>query len=572
MKRIIGALLLTALLACALSALGGCGTPADDGAVINVYLGEKIYDFDPTDFYADSAAERAMSLLFEPLFSVDAAGKLSCAAAKSYKIDKEERRIVVTLRESYWSDATRVKAADFIYAWRDVLLDSSKATPAAALLYDIEGATAAKSGGSTAYYFGAKATDTYEITITYREGADTDRLLRNLSSVATSPLREDIVNNAPGYWSKTLSYAVSNGPFRLATLDYTAGIFTLARNSGYHQSPTAEDKTKNVTPAKLMSSFAVNGEYLSYDDIAAKTVFVMNDATLADRKAHKDAASVADAGSAYVYAFNTDNPIFANESVRLALSLAIDRAAVVNAITFGKAADGLVPGSGIGASLSDMARAKELLAAAEASMSAPLQKSFTLTVNDDEESLAVAGIAKAAWEELGFTVTINAVGVVTTEITDRQTNEELTINDSGIQKLLIDAAHGVRNYDVIGFDWMMYSDDAFVPLTAFASSLTGFGTDIETGNKRKNVTGWSSPDYDALMNAAFVATDRETRDGLLRSAEKLLLDSAPITPVYFNQSFTFSHADISGVTYDAAGNPVYTKMKLKDYGQYLNKE
>ena len=119
---------------------------------------------------------------------------------------------------------------------------------------------------------------------------------------------------------------------------------------------------------------------------------------------------------------------------------------------------------------------------------------------------------------------------------------------------------------------MMYSDDAFVPLTAFASSLTGFGTDIETGNKRKNVTGWSSPDYDALMNAAFVATDSETRDGLLRSAEKLLLDSAPITPVYFNQSFTFSHADISGVTYDAAGNPVYTKMKLKDYGQYLNKE
>ena len=39
-------------------------------------LGEKVYDFDPTDYYVDSNAELVMGLLYDPLFRVNEKGKI----------------------------------------------------------------------------------------------------------------------------------------------------------------------------------------------------------------------------------------------------------------------------------------------------------------------------------------------------------------------------------------------------------------------------------------------------------------------------------------------------------------
>ena len=75
MKKIVSLLLTLSILVLCVSALSSCGAPKDDGAEISVYLGERIYDFDPTDYYVDSNAESVMSLLFEPLFRLNANGK-----------------------------------------------------------------------------------------------------------------------------------------------------------------------------------------------------------------------------------------------------------------------------------------------------------------------------------------------------------------------------------------------------------------------------------------------------------------------------------------------------------------
>ena len=107
-------------------------------AEIKVYLGDAIYDFDPTDYYTDSNADQVMNLIFEPLFYIDEDGDRECAAADDYDVDEKERLITIELRESYWSDGTQVKAEDFIYAWRDILLSPDRPNPASALLYDIE--------------------------------------------------------------------------------------------------------------------------------------------------------------------------------------------------------------------------------------------------------------------------------------------------------------------------------------------------------------------------------------------------------------------------------------------------
>ena len=255
MKKTVSLIVCLSLLLSALCVLSSCGAPEDDGPEISVYLGERIYDFDPTDYYVDSNAESVMSLLFEPLFSLDENGKLQNAACEKYEIKENERKIVITLRESYWSDGVAVKAEDFVNAWSNILLDPNDANPAAVLLFDIKNAAEIKNGTAASVFdFGAVATAPNELTITYRKGANVDMLLKNLASVATAPIRQDIVTSyTSGYWSKLLNSAITNGPFMLGTMDEDENEFTLVRNVGYHQSLDVKNHTKEVRPAQLVS-------------------------------------------------------------------------------------------------------------------------------------------------------------------------------------------------------------------------------------------------------------------------------------------------------------------------------
>ena len=154
MKKLLSLVLLLAVVLSVATSLASCGAPEDDGAYISVYLGEGVYDLDPSDYYVSDNAAQLMSLIYEPLFRIDEDGDLECAAADDYEVDEEKRTIYITLRETYWSDGNRVKAEEFVYAWRDVILSPNNANAAAALLYDIENAVEVKNGSKPINSFG----------------------------------------------------------------------------------------------------------------------------------------------------------------------------------------------------------------------------------------------------------------------------------------------------------------------------------------------------------------------------------------------------------------------------------
>ena len=562
MKRILCLFIAVAMMVLSLAVLSSCSAPKDDGAEIDIYLGNQVFDFDPTEYYVDSNAEQVLALLFEPLFRINKNGGLECAAAYGYTVNEEERQIVITLRESYWSDGIKVKANDFVYAWVERILDPNTQNPAAALFYDIENAAAVKSGSGSIYEIGIEATANDEITLTYRKGADYKQILRNLASVATSPVRQDMVYSTPSYWSKLINTMVFNGPFKVQSIDNILGTFTLARNVGYQQNPDTVDYDNIVTPGKLVATFAIGSEAIpvTYADIESKTTFIMQDAPLADRQAHKDSATTTNATSVYTYVFNTDKAPFDNADVRRALSIAIDRAAIVNAITYGVAADGFLPdicgGSTealIGAQ--DLIEAKALIAGANLTAN---EKKITLTVNNDEQSVKIA--------ELGFTVTVKAVGSIATKLADGT-----EIYDSEIQVLAKNAAVGKRDYDVLALDWQLYSEDAFVGLSAFANAFSGNGVDFTTLQNRVNISGWNNVEYNALITEAFKSQGEE-RANALAKAEKLLVESAPVCPIIFNQNFVYVSSEISGITVDGLGHFIYNKTQLKNYESYLKEE
>lgn len=578
MKRILSLVLVLSLLLGSALVLTSCGAPENEGAQIPVYLGEPIYDFDPTDYYVDSNADQLMSLLFEPLFTINDNGKLKMAAAKEYDVDEEERTITIELRETYWSDGSRVLASDYIYAWRDVILDPTKANPAAALFYDIENAVEIKKGEKSCYEFGATGS-LYDITIVYREGADYEQLLKNLASVAASPLRQNGVAQSSSYWAKSINTIFTNGPFQINALDYEDGILTIKRNLGYHQNPNKVDYDNEVRPHLLTTSFDVEGKpvEISYSDIEEKAVFIMTDATLADKKANKDEAKVYDDLSTYTYVFDTTNPLFANKSVRKALSLVIDRNAIISAIAFGKAADGFISplaAENIEQSLisasANKAEAESLLAQANLN---GISKSFTLTVNDDEESLAIAEIVEAAWESIGFDVTVKAASTVKNTVIDFANSTNIEVTDSEIQYLVKEASKGNVQFDVIAVDWQMYSTDPFVALAALTSGMNGCGASFDdaTTTLRSNIAGWSNADYDALIESAYSTANDDARNEHLKNAEKLLMEEMPIIPLVFNETAVFTAKGISKVKVDGLGNLNFTNVKLKKYEKYLPK-
>ncbi len=580
MKKIVSLVLMIALSLGIVAALSSCGkAPKDEGAQIAVYLGEEVYDFDPTDYYVNRNAEQLMSMLYEPLFKINEKGKLELAAASDYSVDEEENTIVINIDESYWSDGVQLKAADYIYAWRDRILDPNNANPAAALFYDIENAVQVKNGEKSIYDFGAVASDIYEITIKYREGANYEQLLRNLATVASSPARQDIVGTASGHWSKSHTSIVTNGPFRISYIDFGTNEFTLERNLGYHQNPSTVDFDNKVIPGALVSFINGAGEELlfTYEDITNKAVFIMLDASMDMRAESADLATYADDLSTYTYVFNTTNPLFANPKVRYALSLALDRKAMAAEVAvFAKAAESFVSApiadklyedldKPVSAS-ADAIRAKEILDSVDLT---GVSMSFTLSVNDDEVSVALAKMAKEAWQALGFNVTVKAVKNIKTTVYDQGIASNIEIIDSGIQVIAKNASYGVYEYDVLGLDWQMYSDDPFVALSAFTSYMNGCGTDFSTGAYRMNISAWWSTEYDALMAKAYNAKTPEQRAAALREAEALLLESCPVIPVLYNRNFVFSSDLISGIEVDGCGNFIFTKVKQKNYQSYL---
>ena len=61
-----------------------------------------------------------------------------------------------------------------------------------------------------------------------------------------------------------------------------------------------------------------------------------------------------------------------------------------------------------------------------------------------------------------------------------------------------------------------------------------------------NSPGWSEPTYDALVDEAAATTDPASRMRLLSQAERLLLDRAPLLPLFHFTSFSLLKPYVGG--------------------------
>jgi oligopeptide transport system substrate-binding protein len=602
MTKRITALILALIITAA--CLAGCHDRKIDGenvkgAEIAISLGGTVYELDPALCLNNDSALQICGLLYDTLFVLDSDGKVKEGIVSDYTIVKNEKNneysMELQLRDkNFWSDGIYVCAEDVIFAWKRIL-DPSFNSDAACLLFDIKNASEAKQGDCSIDDVGLFAVDELLLRVTFTGDIDYDRFIRNLTSVALAPLREDIVTRNAD-WSKKPATTVCSGPFMLRRINYgfdgsnlvdaSYASLVLERNPFYRRSNDAKYIDTSVTPYRLIIDLSATGEE-QLERFARGECFFINDIALSARANYKDTAVVSDLLSTNSVFLNEDADIakkdgtteklFADKNVRLALSKAIDRQAVADALVFARPATALVPygvfetdsakslfrsvGGDIIATGADLSAAKSLLSGID-----PSAYTFSLMVKGtDETHVKIGELIVAAWTGLGFNVTLNAVMPY---INDEKLSGE-DVKD--IYDDTFDERYYANRYEAALADLQAYSPDAFTVLATFAARFSGQGQDM-TSSEYIDVphkTGFADEAYDAVIEQAYAEKDPAARATLLHSAETSLLESMPVIPVVFNQDAYLISSDLSKVGISYYGFKIFTKAVQKNWIDYI---
>ena len=612
-----------------LSAFAGCAADedgieeVDNGAYIRMYLTDPVYNFDPALAYNNESALRIVSLLFDNLFVLNENGKPEKSLVDKYEIDKDNYTITLTLHDdTYWSDGSPISANDVFYTW-ERLLDSTKSFEAASLLYDVENAKAAKEGDVSIEDVGIELLNETQLKINLNEGTNIDEFLVKLTSYALAPLRSDIVRRTAKEidWAKSPINIATSGPFRLRSLSYNPedANITLERNAYYYRDFMKDKPDVSVTPYRIIIDYTMTGEEIlaAYEK---GEIFYVGDLPLDVRSKYTleqwaDMGEVKDAMSTHSYVMNQDaviryynaskfsklssyednlvagkdgEKIFANNDVRKALSMAIDREAIADAVVFAQAANGIVPygvfeedsrkdhfadnrTNGI-ATTADLAAAKELLAEAEID---PSKFMFSISVPAyDDVHLKIAEMVAAAWGEdgLGFHVAVNAIKTIDNKDVAVSTGAAIL----GVKDDIFAENYMARKFEVAPIDYTAFSPSAFSVLAPFAKGYTGNASIDPQGEEfsvASHITGYENEEYTNIIKSAFYRRlDLEARAEILHEAEGILLDDMPIIPVVFNKTISLQSKDLKKVEFSYYGYAIFTKTKLKNYEDYIPAE
>jgi len=467
-------------------------------------IGNDLADLDP--HLATQAADyNVLSALLEGLVAEDPVDLHPVpGVAQSWTISPDGRTYTFRLRaEAHWSNGAPVTAGDFVASWRRMLTPTLGAD-SANLLYIIQGAEAFHKSTAPWSAVGLAAPDVRTFIVTLEHPAP--HFLALLNHTAFFPVYLPAIEKSGSGTARGNPWArpgtfVGNGPFNLKT--WRAGQVIIAEKS-----PTYWD----VTNVRLNAIHFHAIESVDTEERAFRAGQLHLTETVPPgkidsyRKSSPELLRIDPLLGTYFFRLNVNRPPLTDPRIRRALSLALDRTAIVEKILRGGQLPALrlvppallpspidaLPSAALGA-----AAAAALLAEAGYPGGRGLPP-LDLLFNTSEIHRTIAEAVQEMWRrELGLEV--------------RLTNQELKSTLS---------ARRAGDFQMLRSVWTAdYADP-----TSFLSIFTTAG-----GN---NYTGWADSAYDAALFAAARTSEQVARNTLFNQAERILLDAAPIIPIF----------------------------------------
>lgn len=530
-------ILLSALML--VSALCGCAEETKDGESrfpIHAVVCAAVDSLDPA-MNTDARAESVFHALYENLMrmSPDDEGNvvLTLGVAKEYQESANfdgTVDYVFTLRSTArWSDGTRVKAKDFVYAWRR-LVDPQTGSPNHALLSMVKGYYDARETGDTAQLaVKAEGDTTLRVTLS----APCPYFLGEVcTAVPTMPLRSDAAQKDPNWATGT--GAPFDGAYR--PMFWVKGSYIqLRRNDSYYES-------RLVGPDSLWFSFAANAEtaWQLYENGEADYVLAPPEGV--EATGHLPLRATA------CVLYNHMSDVFSNEHVRRAFDLALDRTAVAASAGAGmEPATGLVPRGVVNASVGEEADFR----ATGGDLCAVDEDGYSMRCLDAEGELRNGGY----WGGVGFP-TVNCIyvsgaearAVAAAAAAIWQDKLGVSVTTEGLDREEFDRRVREGEYELAVDTQGFSGGDAMEYLTLFAGLDGG------------NALHYASKPYDLLIGVAATSTEPAARAAFLHDAEELLLEDAALSPLYFRATTYVLRSGLSGVYHDLRGNAYFTAI------------
>lgn len=437
--------------------------------------------------------------------------------AQSWELLEDGHRYRFHLRpDARWSNGDPVTSDDFVFSYQRILSPGLGA-PYAYMLYPLEQAEAYHRGQLQDFSkVGVQAPDPHTLDLVLH--TPIPHFLSKLIHAAWYPvhpgtiLAHGNIDSIDTGWTHAGSF-VGNGPFVIQ--DWTPNQkISVRKNPTYWDHETV--KLQGIV------FYPIGDHTIEERAFRAGQLHITGTIPI-DRIQHyrqnqPEILHIEPYLGTYYYLFNVQRPPLDNPDVRRALALAINRKTLTEAITRAGEEPALhftPPNTGgytANAKLTGTPDdARRLLAKA----GFPGGKDFptlTLLYNTADTHARIAQAIQQMWlTELGIRIElVNMDWKVYLENTQRQ------------------------QFDIARAGWI---GDYLDPETFLNLWVT------DGGNNR---TGWSNPQYDRLIQQAATTSSPQTRYNLFQQAEAILMQHAPILPLYFYRSKSLVHPAVQG--------------------------
>ena len=473
--------------------------------------------------------------LFEGLTVIDEATSQALpGAATRWDISADALTYTFHLRENgRWSNGDPVTAKDFITAFQRIL-SPALGSEYAYMLFPVKNAEAFNTGKLTDFaQVGFRAIDarTLEITLNH----PTPYLLALVAHQAWFPVHPPTIlkfgklDERGTRWTQP-GNLVGNGAYVLKEWQPNARI-VVEKSDTYWDSPNTKLRSIVFYPNEVIATdernFRSGQLHITYDLLPEKIP--------AYRKQSPTPLRVDPFLETLFIRFNTTKPPFDNKKVRQALARAINRDVICRVLLHGsrEPAHFFTPPNTAGYTATarvptDFDAARKLLAEA----GYPGGKGFPvieLQMNTDAINTKILEAVQEMWRrELGISVRLTSLDF----------------------RVYLDNQRSL-SYQVSRSRWVGDYND---PNTYLDMFVTGGAN---------NQTGWSHAEYDRLIAEAGRTLDQATRFELFQKAEAILLDEAPITPVFFGTRTFLIHPSVKGWVPALLGIHRYQKVWLE---------
>ena len=506
-------------------------------------LGADPETIDPT---INTASEASTVILnaFECIMTLDENDNAVEGAAESVEVSDDGLVYTIKLRkDGKWSDGEPVVADNFKYSWVRALTKENAAEYAYQLYY-IKNAEKYYNGEATADELGINVIDDYTLEVTLE--APTTYFPQLLAFPTYAPLREDIVSADPEGWATKPETYVTNGAFKLVQWDMKDQL-VFEKNENYWN--------KDSIKLDKLTFKLVTDDTTAYSELQAGNFDVVNSVPTNEIEPGQEAGLIHVSPKLGTYYFGINvgkqddmaedvKTALSNKLVRQAINLAIDRQEIIDNV--GKAeqvaAYSFVP-EGIynpdGTEFADkeyydpsdmdgnIEKAKELLKEAGYENGEGLP-TIELMYNSEGAHKDICQILQENLAKIGINI----------ELANQEWAVFLNTRQQG-------------GYEIARQGWIGdYSD----PMTFLDLFVTGGGN---------NDSGYSNPEYDALIAAAKVETDPDKRKEQLREAEDILMDDMPILPIYYYTTVMGWNENVKGIQVSVLGT-VYLQGAYKE--------